>query len=75
MSAHARLAFELAERMQIQPEKYDLPWVAQLYADRQGGAVIEAQRRASVAQDLFVRRPAQRKAALLMLQKLVHPGA
>src|SRR5690348_8889349 len=32
----AWLAFEMADRMHIQPEKYDLPWIAQLYADREG---------------------------------------
>lgn len=31
----AWLAFEMAERMQIEPERYDLTWVAQLYADRE----------------------------------------
>jgi len=31
----AWLAFEMAERMQIEPEQYDLTWVAQLYADRE----------------------------------------
>jgi serine/threonine protein kinase len=68
----AWLAFEMAERMQIQPEKYDLPWVAQLYAERETPNALRSWVSTRLANMRFCPTPAHHLVAQLPFSRIVY---